>query len=1082
MKGVMNGQTYFSAGKSILSPEKLVELAVEAGAEVVALTDYMNINALAKFVKACDKAEVKYIIGCTLHVVEDATGRPEKDGPKYRPEFCWPRVYVKNEQGYRDLLKLLTLANTEEYFYKQARLSWKDVVAAVNKGNLFISTGTDYSVYGKQNTADIPYKNWLLENSAMDEPAYQRLQDFVEEAYLDGEYHFVSLPTRCEKTEDIKALDVMRSITTPGSKYGDSWLPMAQGDYSGVMPSYLLEPLADKVNQISYKWKEKPISLPKMAEDEVATLTQMCLDGLDKKIKKPFLKYRIPESDLPKYHERLKYELEIIISKGFCGYFLLCEDIVSFALSAGIKVGYGRGSVGGSLVSYCLNISSIDPIRFDTMFERFMNPDRQDYPDIDIDFQSSRRTEVLDYIVERYGEENCAAISNYTMLGAKSAIREVSRVSGLNELEYACSKQVPDEHGESYNLEDAAKEVPDIAKFSKKHPEIWQVAVALEGCLKSYSQHAAGFVVSGEPLIERAVVQTRGNTGYPSVALDKRSVESEGLVKMDILAVAQLDVEAFAIDMIEEATGVIVDTDDISLKDEKTLDMLSRADTTGVFQLGGGGAKKILKDIGQAPDFSIDDVIATNALNRPGPIDSGLTDDYIKIRLGEEYPTYDHDDLIPVLSKSHSVPIYQESVMAMTQVLAGFTGAEADTVRSAIGKKDPEKLKAMNTRFIEGAAETGKISDYKAKALWEKFEKYGAYSFNLSHSVGYSLASFAMAYIKAHYPEQFYAASLSVQEKDNALNQLVRDMESRGIKLMPPMINVSKGDYFNTEGGKIYTPFKSVLYLTARTGIEIEKTLELGPVSTVEQFETQKEEAGAKVNKRQVGNLEAVGAFSEDSSDEQFLIAQKELLRGLSTGNVVSERVIEWTTKSKAEMRRVLLDIPMCKECSLRDSAHMMPTVGKAPKVFVVMEVPSKADAKAGRIGSGSALQYLNIALENAGLSVNDIYLTSLVKAPKEKQLTNSQITACQKHLEKEVALLNPPVIVALGRNVINRFIPGMKGSVESLVGTCHYEPESKRSIILGETPGTIFFNPDKQNGLDEVMDIARSILKPTGE
>ncbi|EPJ5413045.1 hypothetical protein [Acinetobacter baumannii] len=356
---------------------------------------------------------------------------------------------------------------------------------------------------------------------------------------------------------------------------------------------------------------------------------------------------------------------------------------------------------GGSLVAYLLGITDVDPIRFGLIFERFINPERLDLPDADLDFASSGRYKVIDYLVEKYGKDYVAGISNYSTLASASALRDTGRISGLNNMQLSATKLVLKEHGTSLDLNTSADAVPELDKFRNEHPVIWKHATKLAGTMKSFGQHAAGIVVAGEPIVNRAVLETRGKS--PVVNWDKRVVEDWGLIKMDLLGLATLDVLNIACDYVKERHGIELDLLKIPLDDEKTMQALGRGETVGVFQLESSGMQQLLKNISNGGAVTFDDICAVTALYRPGPMDSGMLDDYVDLRKGLKEVTYAHEVLEPVLSDTYGVVVYQEQTMALARKLAGFSMAESDHLRKAIGKKDLKKMAELKPKFIDGA-------------------------------------------------------------------------------------------------------------------------------------------------------------------------------------------------------------------------------------------------------------------------------------------------------------------------------------------------------------------------------------------
>jgi DNA polymerase-3 subunit alpha len=647
----------FSLGDATLQIDKMIARAKELGYQSVALVDTMSISNMVAFTEKAKKAGIKPIIGCTLRVYDDPTyknptkaertaGAVEKDN-----SFFWMKVYVRTEAGMQGLIKLLSKANTPEQFYYHARAGLEDVLGLKD---VVYATGDFYNLFTHREHAAILNKLTATGNPTFVEvtpiatPLWRRTNAIaIDNALVLNLPLVATMPVLYENDDAADTADVMRAIAT-NAKMTDPWLSKPYVRDFGFKRAIELAKAAkvelgagftdslvgiDKVAALcTYEFKKLPPSMPKMAPDEYAAVVEICKQGFKERLLKPVMGYQPAATDLPTYKARLEFELQTIKRMKFSGYFLLVQDIVGWAKKNGVIVGPGRGSIGGSLVAYLMNISDVDPIRFNLLFERFINPDRIDLPDADLDFMSRRRAEVVTYITEKYGKDFVAGVSNYNALGAASAMRDVSRVHELDPFEYSCSKQVEKVHGVAQSLEDSALTVPEIEKFKGKYPAIWKHATGLEGALRGYGQHAAGIVVAGEPLINRAVVETR--SGGPVVNWDKKYVEEWGLIKMDVLGLSTLDMLDLGRQYVKEKHGIDIDYLSLPLNDPKVLEMLSRGETRGVFQLEGSGMVRLLKELAVGGTITFDDIVAIVALFRPGPLDAGLCDEYVQIKQG----------------------------------------------------------------------------------------------------------------------------------------------------------------------------------------------------------------------------------------------------------------------------------------------------------------------------------------------------------------------------------------------------------------------------------------------------------------
>ena len=759
-------------------------------------------------------------------------------------------------------------------------------------------------------------------------------------------------------------------------------------------------------------------------------------------------------------------------------YDLTVENTHSYNID-GIAV---HNSSAGSIVAFLLYITDIDPLRFNLIFERFINPDRLDYPDIDTDFMSAKRHMVIDYITEKYGEENVAGISNYTSLGAASALRDAGRVYGLSPFDMSCSKQINNDN-EVETLEQAKEKISDVDAFSSKYPTVWHHALNVQNAMRGLGQHAAGFVIAGEPIVNRAVLERR--SGGRVVNWDKRSVEDWGLIKMDILGLSTLDVLSKAKEIIKERTGEDIDYLQISLDDEITLDNMGEGNTVGVFQFESPGLRSLLKNLAESGRLTFTDLMTATALYRPGPMESGLLDEYVAIRQGYKEPFYEHPLMEPALKDTYGIMIFQESVMQIARDLCGFTMAEADLLRKAVGKKSPELMASMREKWIEGAGNNG-MDENQASELFDKVEKFAGYSFNASHSVAYSVISFWTMWLKTHYPAEFYAASLSIIDKEDKIKHLTKDAAQNGIRIMPPDINISSDRFEIAEvDGKLalFSAFQSLKGISDKGSNAIITAREDGPFLSKADFLNRVNKR--LINKRHQETLQRVGAFTAlelcqtPATHESRLKAQIELMPGLIVQNVKANRGLTTTQAAKNGIIANVVDYRACQKCDLAPQTHPMPLLGSdKARIMVVMDSPTKADVSAGKIMGGKSGDYVNASLSAAGLKKKDCYFTTTVKAEKNaKQLTNAQIIGCEGFLNREVELLKPAVIVALGGTSIRHFLPNIKGSISELTGQVHYVKDLDASVICGITPSMIYFDGNRQNDLDDVFVEAANLL-----
>lgn len=1134
----------FSIGESMLQVGHIIEKAVEHGYESVALMDTMSLHAMVEFTNAAKKKGIKPIIGCRLRVYDDPTYRkPSKaSGEKEKPNpFFMLKVWVTEEAGIKSLLKLLSRANSEEYFYYHARCGLEDVM---NLEGVMIGTGDLFNVFHHECHEEIILRlaskfQVFAELVPIDTPLFDTLNSKV--LTLLAKSHasvapLVTYPTFYKDDGDASTLEVLNCITTNTQMDVAYRSKQFVKDFYFQAPTHLVErvkgaakrvALYDKIITVdgwmsglkniqavsdacAYQFSKQPVCLPKMADNEFVALGKKCVEGWKRRFTTPVLGYVPPAELMPEYKTRLEYELSVLKKMGFAGYFLLVEDLVMWAKNNGVIVGPGRGSVGGSLVAYLLGITDVDPIRFNLLFERFINPERLDLPDADLDFMSSKRHLVVEYLTEKYGKDRVAGISNFATLASASALRDAGRMYGMSGLDLTCTKLVPKEHGQSFTLTEAAKVVPEIEKFKDEHPEVWNHAIKLEGAMRSFGQHAAGIIVAGEPLIERAVVETRAES--PVVNWDKRVVEDWGLIKMDLLGLSTLDVMEIAKQYIYDRHGVRVDYLKLPLEEKDVMDAFGRGDTTGVFQFESGGMKNLLRNLAKGGPLTFEDITAATALYRPGPMDSGLMDDFVAIKQGLKAITYDHPNLENALKDTYGVIVYQEQVMQAAVDVAGFTKAEADHLRKAMGKKDKDKMAEMRQKWVDGCAATSGMSEGRAGALFDKIEAFAGYGFNRSHAVEYSIISYWTMWLRCRYPAEYFAACMSIVKEDK-LPGLVSDAREAGIEVLPPDINLSAERFTIPDDKHILAPFSAVKGISENTALRIvelrernrdwkivrvkkkrDGTLEdvwgmddsapvKGTFDSFEEFAMAAAEPGSKVNSAAVANLDKVGAFANITPGARpprhpdRRKDQTELMPGLIIDAVKADRQTDVSDKFlRAKIITLAQEYKKCEGCDLAGCAHPTVRCKSTVKFMVVTDCPTWEEEKKDQLLHGEAADFIKAAIKDAGLSVGDGYYTALVKAKKkDKFLSNAQLNGCRKFIERELELIKPSVIVALGSATIKHFIPGAKPA--DLAGKAIYDPKLDATIICGINAAQCCFDPSKADILTETFNKVAEVL-----
>jgi len=1114
IKHAMSVRSDFSIGESTLQIDTLIDKAKELGYESVALVDIMSVSAMVNFTNKAKKVGIKPIIGCTLRVYDDPTyKKPAKaSGIAEVANLTYNlKCYVLNETGLHNLLKVLSKGNSEDNFYYNARIGLSDVM---DLSGCAISTGDFYNVFHHPNHKAIvsalagQFQNdFYVELVPINTPLFDTLNI---KALSCGPFNtIVTYPVLYDLPEHADTLTVLKAICT-NTKMAAPWNPVqsvkdfyfqpdvalvrhvakmlkrgvGDGNPKAVLEGFnALQKLADSV---TYEFKKLPNALPVMAPDEFTALRVQMVHGWKRRFSQPVMGHQPTVYELERtYKPRLAFELSVLKKMGFSGYFLLVQDIVNWSKQNGIIVGPGRGSAGGSLVSYLLGITDVDPIRFDLLFERFINPDRIDLPDADLDFMSSRRHEVVEQIIAKYGQDKVAGISNYSTLASASALRDAGRVHDIDQFELACTKLVPSEHGVSVDLTEAANRVPELEKFKGNHPVLWQHALNLEGCMRTLGKHAAGIVVSNEPIVNRAVVETR--SGSAVVNWDKKFVEDWGLIKMDILGLSTLDLLELGRQYVKERKGVNVDYMTLPLDDPKVLASFADGHTTGVFQFESSGMRGLLKQLANGGSLTFDNLAATTALFRPGPLDAGLCDDYVQIKQGAKTAYLEHPNMEAALKDTYGVIVYQEQVMRVAVDLAGFTLTESDHLRKAMGKKDKDLMAEQRDKFVQGCIRVSGMEERVATGLFDKIEVFAGYAFNKSHAVEYSVISYWCMWLKVTYPAEFFAAAMSVVDDEDKLVALMLDARRLDILVQPPDINISTDRIEIMNDTTLTAPFQAVKGISTNVaGYLVAARKKMGrPWVSLADMEDQilKKHITGKINSQHRERLQRVGAFVScegglPALDASRLKDRLELMPGFTIDAVKANRMLVNETSTITQIVRLATDVTACQGCSLKGQPHPLPRIGKTPKFMVVFDYPNYSEVKAGRLLDGESAEILKAVLVDAGLSANDAYFTSLVKSPKQgKLLTNEQINGCTPWLEKEIELLKPPVILTLGSNSTRYFMPGMKGSAMDLVGKVTFDAKLDASIVFGLNVTQIVFDTSKIKFLQTAIEKVASLI-----
>lgn len=871
--------------------KECVSRVKELGMNSVAITDHGVMFGVIDFYRAAKAAGIKPILGCEVYVAPGS--RFDKEAVGNNDDRYYHLVLLaENETGYYNLMKIVSRGFTEGYYYKP-RVDM-ELLEQYHEGIIALSACLAGEVqknilrgmYGEAKAAACRYKdifgegNFFLElqdhgmeeQKLVNQSLLRMSQETGIELVATNDIHYTY-------ADDVKPHDILLCIQT-GKKLADEDRMRYEGGQYYIKSEEEMRKLfpyaqeaidntqkiADRCN-VEIVFGEK--KLPKYDVPDGFTsweyLNKLCYEGLER---------RYP-GDNPKIRERLEYELSVIKRMGYVDYFLIVWDFIKYARDHGISVGPGRGSAAGSIVSYCLGITSIDPLRYQLLFERFLNPERVSMPDIDVDFCFERRQEVIDYVVRKYGTDRVVQIVTFGTMAARGVIRDVGRVM---DLPYAfvdgIAKMIPKEL--NITLGKALQSSPDFKKAYDNDPQVKELidmSMRLEGLPRHTSMHAAGVVIS-QKAVEEYVPLSVGSDGSVVTQFTMTTLEELGLLKMDFLGLRTLTVIQDAVRLAEKSSGKEIDINAIDYNDKKVLDYIGSGETDGIFQLESGGMKGFMKEL---KPQNLEDIIAGISLYRPGPMD--FIPQYIKGKNHPEAITYDCPQLEPILAPTYGCIVYQEQVMQIVRDLAGFTLGRSDLLRRAMSKKKGDVMQKERQAFVYGDEEGGVpgciangIDEKTANKIYDEMIDFAKYAFNKSHAAAYAVVSYQTAWLKYYYPVEFMAALMtSMIDNPPKVAEYIYSCRQMGIEILPPDINEGVGN-FSVQDGKIRYGLAAIKSI-GRPVIEsiVRERDERGKFKTLKDFIERL--SGKEVNKRTIESFIKSGAFDGlGGTRKQFMI------------------------------------------------------------------------------------------------------------------------------------------------------------------------------------------------------------------
>jgi DNA polymerase-3 subunit alpha len=912
----LHTHTHYSLLDGLTRIDELVERVKELDMESVAMTDHGVMYGVIEFYQKAKKAGIKPIIGCEMYVTENMHDKRPSGSGKSNGNYYHLVLLAENNTGYKNLIKLVTASHLDGFYYKP-RVD-KDLLRQYSKGLIALSAclGGEISravlsnqeekakkialeyqeIFGKGNFfLEIQHHPHLEDQKIATDKIIALSRETGIPLVATQDSHYL-------RPEDAHAHDVLLAVQT-GSQIDDKdRLTLRNDDFSLLSPKEMAEKFADIPEAIENTVRiadrcNVEIELGKTQLPEFPLPANHTADSYLRDLAYTGVTRRYGTEPLPAIVTRLDYELEVIKKTGFASYFLIVQDFVNWAKSRGIIVGPGRGSAAGSLVSYLLNITNIDPLKYDLLFERFLNPERISMPDIDLDFDDARRGEVFDYVKEKYGKDHFAQVITFGTMAARGGIRDAGRALGFSyDFCDRLAKFIPFNPNQNEKigfLKKCLETVDELKQAYATNPDVKTVidaAMKLEGVARHSSTHACAVVITPKELTEYLPLQ-RGTDGNEIITqYEMHAVEDLGLLKMDFLGLANLTIIEQALRLIEQNYGTKIDIDTIPLEDKDTFKLLREGRTTGIFQLEGSGMRRYLKEL---KPTVFEDIATMIALYRPGPME--LIPEFVARKHGKKKIEYLHPKLEPVLKNTYGIMIFQEDLMAAARALAGFTLSQADILRKAVGKKIKKLLQEQKDKVIQGCLNNG-VSEEAAEKFWQLIEPFDRYGFPKAHAVCYAMIGYQTAYLKAHYPVEFMAALMNSASGDiERIALLIEECQSMGIEVLPPEINESKENFSVILNADSKSKIRFGLTAVKNVGVNIVQATIAervnGHFKNVEDFTSRVQDKD--LNKKSLESLIKCGAldtFGERATllanVDQLLYYSRESRKAQTTGQV----------------------------------------------------------------------------------------------------------------------------------------------------------------------------------------------------
>ena len=1084
--------SHFSLLDGVSKPEEIAHKVKNLGQDYVALTDHGNIDGVISFQKACLSEGITPIIGCEGYIIDDLTSK-EKPGHI--------TFLVKNNTGWKNLCSLLTFANLHG-FYRKPRMTYSEVLK--HSEGLVIMTACSFSFLTKKGGIDFfkevsKKTDTFLEVMPHNLPEQKSLNKTILDLHKETGIPLVATyDSHYINKDDHVAQEVLLAIQRKTTWNDPQRWKFNLDDLFLCDSGYIFNKFKDidfpvlkakqaikntiKVAELckDFRIQDKNISLPspKTYPDlsNNANLKKLCFQGY-----KDIFHDDIKNNKI--YYDRFIKEFKVIRKLNLSDYFLIVFDLLNWCREQNIALSTGRGSSSGSIITYLLKITTIDPIRYNLIFERFLNIDRGDMADIDIDVPDIKREQIRQYLIQKYGKDNISGVSTFMKMKAKGVLRDVSRVFEVPLKEVGIAAKAIS-NGDT--ISDFLK-TDEGRIFSNKYKQVTDICKILEGTIRGASQHASAIIVSKEDLTQSGQCYLAKRKGTIVVNWAKGDAERQGLLKLDLLGLNQITIIKETQDLIKESGNVISDLNYLNPNEKEIFEMLSKGDTAGVFQMNTPHITKFVKRMGIENFSHMIDVIA---LVRPGPLESGMADEYIERKHGKEW-NKEHEIYEDITKDSFGQAIFQEDLMFVITRMAGLPFTIADKIRKIIGKKrDVSEMLPYKKMFIDGCIKQDTFSKIEAEDFWHVMENASKYLFNRSHSVAYAHIGYQCAWLKYHYPLEFLCANMTYGKEDKK-SDLIKWGFSKGIKIKLPKIGISKSDKWIIRDGVLYAPFTEVKGIGEK---DAKKSANLAKKRQLSFFDLTKEN-----DTKLEGMLESIGAYTDDIpktaqsyfsfpvSDDMkithpelfnFIGETKELShQDLLEGKYIPAKAIKKLTPVQ---KRKLKEIQKeeCNMCPLGKQANapVKTTIGKY-NIMIIGEAPGYKENLQGKPFIGKTGQLLWEEIK--GFKRGDFCLTNVCKCYPSETKTPSkvEIETCFEFLKKEIEIIEPKIILAFGNVNLMAFL-GQKNGIMKENGKTIWIEEHKAWVTFCLHPISAFYHEENMDMLREGLNQFTNLIK----